>query len=93
MPLLPINPVSTSHFESVPFGASGIRHATVRIKKLVKLGTTTAAKIMAFHFSATLKAVKYATGKPITTHIAVATTLMRSVALKVLKNVSSKTDE
>ena len=88
-----MRPKSISHFESVPFGASGIRHATVRIKKLVKLGTTTAARIIAFHFSATLNAAKYATGKPITTHMIVATMLIRKVALNVLKNVSSKTDE
>ncbi|CAB4532686.1 unannotated protein [freshwater metagenome] len=77
----------------MPLGASGIRHATVRIKKLVKLGTTTAARITAFHFSATLNAAKYATGNPIKTHKKVARTEIRKVARKVLKNVSSNTAE
>lgn len=68
-----------------------MRHATVRIRKLVKLGTTTRANKIAFQRSATLKAAKYATGNPTNTHIAVAMSAIRRVALKVRKNVSSKT--
>ena len=50
--------MSIKNLDNVPFGASGMRHATVRIKKLVKLGTTTAARMIAFHFSLTLNAAK-----------------------------------
>jgi endonuclease IV len=82
-----------SQRDNSPFGASGIRHATVRIKNDVKLGMTTNAKMMVFHFSLTLKAAKYATGKPISKHINVAITEIRKVDLNVLKNVSSKTSE
>ena len=57
---------------SSPFGASGMRHAIVRMRKLVKLGTTTSASRMARHFSLTLKARKYATGNPISRHSTVA---------------------
>ncbi len=85
--------MSTSHFEKKPFGASGIRQATVRIRKLVKLGTTTNARMIAFHFSGTLKAAKYATGKPITKQPIVAMVDIRNVDLKTLKKVSSKTFE
>ena len=68
-----------------------MRHATVRMRKLVKLGTTTAASTIAFHFSVTLNAAKYATGRPTIRHNSVAVIEMRSVALNVVKNVSSKT--
>ena len=70
-----------------------MRHATVRMRKLVKLGTTTRASMTARHRSDTLKVAKYATGRPITTHRAVAMTAIRSVPLKTVKKVASKTCE
>ena len=83
--------MSVSHFENVPLGANGMRHATVRMRNDVKLGTTIAARMMTRHRSLTLNAAKYATGRPIRTHSAVARIAIRSVARKTLKNVSSKT--
>ena len=91
MPLGPIRLRCIRNFENVPFGASGMRHATVRMRKLVKLGTTTAARMIAFHFSLTLNAAKYATGRPMRRQSSVAITEMRNVALNVVKNVASKT--
>ena len=35
-----------------------MRHASVRIRKLVKLGTTISASMIAFHFSVTLNTRK-----------------------------------
>ena len=93
MPLSPMRPRSISHRENSPLGASGMRQATVRMRNEVKLGTTTKARMTARHFSLTLNAAKYATGRPISRHINVAITEMRSVALNVLKKVSSKTSE
>ena len=65
-------PTSCSHLENSPLAASGIRQAKVRIRKLVKLGTTISASMIAFHFSVTLKTRKYATGNPKTKHSVVA---------------------
>ena len=49
------------------------------MRKLVKLGMTTAASSSARHFSLTLNARKYATGNPMTMHSIVAVTAMRIV--------------
>ena len=86
-----MTPRSCRNFDNVPFGASGIRHATVRMRKLVKLGTTTAASTMARQRSLTLNAAKYATGKPMSRHNNVAVIAIRTVARNTLKNVSSNT--
>ncbi len=60
------------------------------MRKLVKLGMTTIASSAALHFSLTLKARKYATGKPMTMHKVVAMIAILSVWRKVWKKVSSK---
>ena len=86
-----MTPMSCKNLENVPLGASGIRHATVRMRKLVKLGTTTAAKTIARQRSLTLNAAKYATGKPINKHSSVAVMAMRTVARNTVKKVSSNT--
>ena len=91
MPFSPTTPRSCKNFDKVPFGASGIRQATVRIRKLVKLGTTTAASTMARQRSLTLNAAKYATGNPISKHSNVAVMAIRMVARNTVKNVSSNT--
>ena len=93
MPLSPMRPRSINQRENSPLGASGIRQATVRMRNEVKLGITTRARMIARHFSPTLNAAKYATGRPITRHINVAITEIRNVALNVLKKVSSNTSE
>ena len=80
----PKTPHSCSHFDNVPLGDSGIRHAKVRMRKLVKLGMTMSANNAARHFSRTLNARKYATGKPMTTQSTVATTAILMVAENVL---------
>ena len=49
--------------------------------------------MIAFHFSGTLNAAKYATGKPIIKHPIVAMVDIHNVDLKTLKKVSSKTFE
>lgn len=59
----------------------------------MKLGTTTAASTMARHFSPTLNAAKYATGRPINRHNIVEMIAMRTVPRNTLKNVSSNTAE
>src|SRR6185295_9348844 len=80
-------PTSCSHFDTSPFAASGMRHARVRIRKLVKLGTTISASMIDFHFSVTLKTRKYATGKPNKKQRNVARIEIFSVDLKTVKNV------
>src|SRR6185436_2592000 len=80
-------PTSCSHFDTSPLAASGIRHASVRMRKLVKLGTTMSASMMDFHFSVTLKTRKYATGNPNTKHRNVARIEIFNVDLNTVKNV------
>ena len=46
---------------------------------------------MARHFSLTLNAAKYATGRPISRHSSVAVMAMRTVLRNTWKNVSSNT--
>ena len=81
------------NLDNEPLGANGMRHATVRMRKLVKLGTTTIARIAARHFSVTLNDAKYATGRPMTTHMTVAMTAILNVPLNTVKNVASNTVE
>src|SRR3954447_13723822 len=80
-------PTSCSHFDTSPLAASGMRQANVRMRKLVKLGTTTNANMIDFHFADTLKTKKYATGKPNTKHSVVARIEIFRVDLKTVKNV------
>src|SRR4029079_16210748 len=80
-------PTSCSHFDTSPLAANGIRHASVRIRKLVKLGTTISASMIDFHFSVTLNTRKEATGNPNTKQRNVATIEIFSVDLKTVKNV------
>ena len=80
-----MSPQSCSHFENSPLAASGMRHARVRIRKLVKLGTMTSASRIARHFSRTLNARKYATGNPMTKHNVVAMTAILIVVLNTWK--------
>ena len=80
-----------SHCENSPLADNGIRHATVRIRKLAKLGTMTRPSRMARHRSLTLNARKYDTGKPISRHSAVAVAAICRVPLNTLKNVSENT--
>src|SRR3954447_16603245 len=80
-------PTLCSHFDTSPLAASGMRQARVRIRKLVKLGTTTSANMIDFHFGDTLNTKKYATGKPNTKHSAVARSEIFRVDVKTVKNV------
>ena len=61
------------------------------MRKLVKLGTTTRARMSPFHFSETLNAARYATGSQINKHAMVAIVEILRVDLNTLKKVSSKT--
>src|SRR3954464_2499589 len=80
-------PTLCSHFDTSPLAASGMRHANVRMRKLVKLGTTTRANMIDFHLADTLNTRKYATGKPNTKHSVVARIEIFRVDLKTVKNV------
>src|SRR3954453_13830332 len=80
-------PTLCSHFDTSPLAANGMRQAKVRMRKLVKLGTTTSANMIDFHLSDTLKTKKYATGKPNTKQSVVARIEIFSVDLKTVKNV------
>src|SRR3954453_24162685 len=80
-------PTSCSHFDTSPLAANGIRQARARMRKLVKLGTTTSANMIDFHLADTLNTKKYATGKPNTKHSAVARSEIFRVDLKTVKNV------
>ena len=78
--------MSCSHLENSPLADSGMRQAMVRMRKLVKLGTTTSASRIACHFSLTLNARKYATGKPIRKHNVVAKIEIFKRGLNTSKN-------
>ncbi len=84
-----MRPMSWSHRDSSPFAASGIRHASVRMRKLVKLGTMIMASRIPLHRSDTLKTRKYDTGKPITKQSSVARIEIRNVVSNTVKKVLS----
>ena len=81
-----ISPQSSSVLEIRPFGASTIRHASVRIRKLVKNGIASNASTMPLP-RWTLIASRYARGNAITRHSAVPSTVVRMPCMSTLKNV------